>query len=653
MFALLPTLVLVPPSAWYGPATVHQTLPTAGNPFSPRENDVRAVFTQRGRRLERLAYFAQGEWHATLAAKSGGTYTVRFTVNGKPAGQPAKVTLAQAQDGDFVMRAGTRFKLTSGKPYVPFGHNFGWQNGRGPSYPEQLADMAKAGLNWTRVWANSWDGKNPYVPPDASVKLELGRMYEPALDRWDTIVRSCEQHRIRLQLVFFHHGSFTTFNDSNWATHPWNTANGGFLASPAEFFTDPKAKELSKAWLRYAVARWGHSPAIMAWELFNEVQWTNAARDPQHVHDVAAWHAEMAAYLKSIDPYRHLVTSSSNENLDPKVFVAMDYEQPHTYPPSIFGALLGHQAPADRPMFYGELGAGGSGGPADQERLVVRDGFWGGLLGGHAGPGQYWFWDRVYRSSLYPEFARLSAVLARSGFAEHPQARPAPIQVTGAPPADLVARPGRGWAATEKFVYDLPADAGIGALPQLSTYIQGAKGGNRAMMKEPIRLRFRAREAGEARFTIGQVARRGGAIEIRVNGGAPVSRSWPAAERDTRVREEIAVPFPPGPVEISIDNPSEDWVTLDTLRIPGAGPGVLAARIGAPGYTLARLSWVGGFGTEPRSITLPGLADGRYELRQWDLDSGLEKVTPGQVTGGLLPNYQPIGRDEAFALFPR
>ena len=197
----LATLLILAP-AWFGPATVDANLPTTGNPFSPVENDVRCVFTQRGRRYERLAYFARGAWHATLAAPAGGAYEARFTVNGTPIGAPAKVTLAPAKDGDFILLNGTRFKTTSGKPYVPFGHNFGWQNGADASYPKQLGDMRAAGLNWTRVWSNSWDGKNPYVPRESSTKLTLGMMDEPSLERWDMVVSECEKNAIKLQFVF-------------------------------------------------------------------------------------------------------------------------------------------------------------------------------------------------------------------------------------------------------------------------------------------------------------------------------------------------------------------------------------------------------------------------------------------------------------------
>src|SRR6266481_9445051 len=116
--------------------------------------------------------------------------------------------------------------------------------------------------------------------------------------------------------------------DSNWAINPWNAKNGGFLATPEEFFTNPRARALTRAKYRYILARWGYSTHVLAWELFNEVEWTDAIRN-QHADTVAAWHREMAAFLRQQDPNRHLITTSSDTKI-PGLYEAMDYVQPHT-----------------------------------------------------------------------------------------------------------------------------------------------------------------------------------------------------------------------------------------------------------------------------------------------------------------------------------
>ena len=83
------------------------------------------------------------------------------------------------------------------------------------------------------------------------------------------------------------------------------------------------------------MARWGYSPAIGMWEFFNEIDniQFRDQRNPIPAADIVAWHAEMAFYLKSIDPFGHLVTTSiSHRDLAGLNDVKdMDINQKHIY----------------------------------------------------------------------------------------------------------------------------------------------------------------------------------------------------------------------------------------------------------------------------------------------------------------------------------
>ncbi len=87
-----------------------------------------------------------------------------------------------------------------------------------------------------------------------------------------------------------------------------HTVNGGPAATPKDFFTNAESKAMYKNRLRYLIARWGYSPAIAAWEFFNEID--NAVFTPTP-HDsvliehqvITQWHDEMSTYLKNNDPY--------------------------------------------------------------------------------------------------------------------------------------------------------------------------------------------------------------------------------------------------------------------------------------------------------------------------------------------------------------
>ena len=180
-----------------------------------------------------------------------------------------------------------------------------------------------------------------------------------------------------VQLVLNDHGQFSSHVDPRWYDNPYNAANGGPVPEddPAAFFSDPTAKDLFKQRLRYLVARYGAYRDILAWELFNETQFIGRAdKNPfgsQQVRDdLVAWHAEMAAYLRSLDPYDHLITTSSDIDTsaartiwaDPNI----DLVQVHDY-----GALSGRDqrfsgyaedlnATYDKPVIIGEFGLAGN-----------------------------------------------------------------------------------------------------------------------------------------------------------------------------------------------------------------------------------------------------------------------------------------------------
>jgi hypothetical protein len=96
---------------------------------------------------------------------------------------------------------------------------------------------------------------------------------------------------------------------SGWDTNPFNLANSGPLATPDEVFTDPYAREIFRRYLRYAVARWGYSPNLLAWELWNE---SDLAEQPPTIDPVVDWHREMARLLHELDANDHLVTTSTS-----------------------------------------------------------------------------------------------------------------------------------------------------------------------------------------------------------------------------------------------------------------------------------------------------------------------------------------------------
>ena len=114
------------------------------------------------------------------------------------------------------------------------------------------------------------------------------------------------------------HASTLTKEPKGWERFPYNAANGGPANEPIDFFTNANAKALYKQELRYIIARWGYSPNLFIVELLQELDlflWY-AENQGQMIEAVKSWSAEMNAYVRSIDPYGHLISTSGCSGRD-------------------------------------------------------------------------------------------------------------------------------------------------------------------------------------------------------------------------------------------------------------------------------------------------------------------------------------------------
>jgi CSLREA domain-containing protein len=395
---------LVDPVPRYGRFEAQITLnETFANPFDPDEIMVDVEFTApSGAEHVVPAFWSEdftshiddswgGEVYQPVAGSEG--WRVRFAPT--EIGTYVYVVSATDPGGTAISEAGTftvepseaqgfvrvdpedplHLRYERGAPYIPIGHNAGWELGhRGTFYyAELLPSFERAGENWTRIWmtdfnrsalewsAGHWSGLYDGV----------GRYSLASAWRLDRILDVAANRGVMVQLVLSDHGQFAA-ND-RWAGNPYSDSNGGPVpaARPDLFFSDPLARELFERRLRYVVARWGANTNVLAWELFNEVQYVGTAEhnpyvDPEMWADVLDWHADMAAYLGAIDPYDHLVTSSSDPapaGPDLGSVAGIDVVQIHDYrqPPSDRGPmmleLIGQlRAAHGKPVIVGETG---------------------------------------------------------------------------------------------------------------------------------------------------------------------------------------------------------------------------------------------------------------------------------------------------------
>jgi hypothetical protein len=173
---------------------------------------------------------------------------------------------------------------------------------------------------------------------------------------FDRVLESAERHGMRLQLCLDTHHPFLKSKGWGLEKTGFHKKHGGPLANPGrvapDFFTDKKCREAYRARLRYVVARYGYSTSVFAWEFWNEIGCLPGAGGSRK--QIRKWHTDMARSLRSVDPWKHLITSSQHI---PKGCPGLDFDQIHTY--GTGDPLRGldvrrHWRPGRRRSFHGE-----------------------------------------------------------------------------------------------------------------------------------------------------------------------------------------------------------------------------------------------------------------------------------------------------------
>ena len=98
----------------------------------------------------------------------------------------------------------------------------------------------------------------------------VGVFDEEYAKRIDNLMALAEKYDIYIDFVF----SPDTVQWSHFPDkHPYSKKNGGFMENGSDIFTSRQGREIYKNRIKYIVDRWGMSPNIFVWELFNEMNW--------------------------------------------------------------------------------------------------------------------------------------------------------------------------------------------------------------------------------------------------------------------------------------------------------------------------------------------------------------------------------------------
>lgn len=178
-----------------------------------------------------------------------------------------------------------------------------------------------------------------------------------------------------------------------------------------------------KKLLRYAVARWGYSTSMAAWEYFNEI---NPGLPTDRFYD------ELGAYLEEIDVYGHARTTSA-WGPSPKDWrhARLDWAQAHHYlrpadkekardeVAAVLErtALLREHAP-NKPVMLGEFGLAEDNWQRsrwmkeDKDLVHFHNAQWASALSGAAGTALFWWWELLDPMDAYRHYRPLSHFLA-------------------------------------------------------------------------------------------------------------------------------------------------------------------------------------------------------------------------------------------------
>lgn len=193
------------------------------------------------------------------------------------------------------------FETEAGEAWSPVGHNDaitwphleGLYRRRDPAVAERhFADLAANGVTCLRLMLDYNQVRHRHL------EHRVGA-FSPAMVRlWDDLIALGERHGIRFLLTPFD----TFFMARRWTTHPYARTKGGPAHSPETMFTCPATRAAIINRLRFATARWGHSPAVFAWDLWNEIDSFYAGGDMAATHDFVS---EVSAALRAEEERLH------------------------------------------------------------------------------------------------------------------------------------------------------------------------------------------------------------------------------------------------------------------------------------------------------------------------------------------------------------
>lgn len=567
------------------------------------------------------------------------------------------------------------FEFDDGQPYFAVGENVCWSGSKGTyDYDNWFSKLSAHGGNYARLWIGPFDSFTlERKKRDAQDEAGIGRYDLANAWRLDYVLQLAEQKGIYLMFCIESFNSLRIRPEyAMWHDCPYNAANGGPLQKPEEFFTNAEAKRFFRNRLRYLIARYGYSPHVLSWEFWNEVD----IIEKYESENVRRWHQEMARFIRRIDPYRHLITTSyagSEGDVNVDGLPEMDYVQTHNYgsrdvAQTLSDYCLRKAQKYGKPHYVGEFGVDwqGKGNAADPTGVHLHNGLWAPIFSLSAGTGMLWWWDNyVDPMNLYHHFAPVAKFVKDVKWTEH-QWKPLQTEVAfvtppqRVEPEDLMIEPSHASWQPAPFnqpnTFTVHRDGRVEPADRLSRVLHGVV--NHKDKHNPATFHVDFPQPGKFVVRVQGVSGYGGGhLNIWVDGQKVLDVDFPDTnppgkhETLNQYNGAYAVQVSAGKHVIKVENVGRDWIFVSyeltgykidpapNLRVLGIGDDSAALLwIQNKDNTWYRRS----LGKEPREVaptrlTFTGLRDGSYTVEWWDTDRGVITATqPVRVVNGKI-----------------
>jgi hypothetical protein len=320
------------------------------------------------------------------------------------------------------------FKFDNNTQFIPIGQNVCWYSNANKlgDYKNWLDKMVANKSNYFRLWFTWWAIELEWTTGNGFTYGGLKNYKQDHAFEVDWLLDYAAENGLYMDICLQNHGQIVA-NGSNpqWNSNPYNAALGGFCNAPTDYWTNLNARNTYKNKLRYVLARWGYSPNIACWELFNEMNLTQDYSTLTNKTNAANWAIEMAQYLKTNDPNSHLISNSYTNTLEGATVWTnpnFDWVQSHIYnTTAILDEEVANLATEmtgnyNKPYQAGEFGIfvddqSNVTATNDPKAAHFHNTMWASLFSGAAGCGATWWWDNFtdpLSNFTYPTFKQIS-----------------------------------------------------------------------------------------------------------------------------------------------------------------------------------------------------------------------------------------------------